>query len=577
MMHQASEKGGKSALKEVDLTKDLLKEIEAIGDNDEPDERDDDEEEAYCDPPEGCIRLRPSIAGPFLPSTIFFEYPPELKLKRRDSTLIEPIGARKIGYKSHWERICIRNAFIRAGFKKSSKYWTAMWSKHQNSEQIEEMNCFQKVNHFPNSWCIGRKDRLSRTLSAMKRIHGTEYDFHPDTYIMPSDYDHLLRALKTEGKNPSSLWIMKPVASSCGRGISVINSTQAAAIAEKKQKSIHKAMQLGRTLKADILIQRYLKDPLLIGDKKFDLRIYVLVTGVDPLRVYIHHEGLTRISTSSYSEKNYNNRFAHLTNYSVNKKAANFVAAAYTANNTAANNTDANTECLSNSSQNSHSNVGDNICNDLNSDLNSNLSSKKTRSSSEENNATDPEQEGFKWSLSAFKRWLADRVGSARMTAAFQEIDALCVKVSLSLEGAVCPLPSTCRSSSCFELFGLDVMLDRKLRSHLLEVNVSPSLVGSSPLDRRIKGMLIADCLHTVGMYPHDQQILRRYDVGGPSYAGEELAEGEVNPYVFAPLGRRLNGQGTALITTAYLVVAHCLFAFKNCFEEIQSQKTLIL
>lgn len=31
------------------------------------------------------------------------------------------------------------------------------------------LNRFQKVNHFPGSWCIGRKDRLLRTLARQKR------------------------------------------------------------------------------------------------------------------------------------------------------------------------------------------------------------------------------------------------------------------------------------------------------------------------------------------------------------------------------------------------------------------------
>jgi hypothetical protein len=48
---------------------------------------------------------------------------------------------------------------------------------------------------------------------------------------------------------------------------------------------------------------------------------FLLFTGVDPLRVYIHDEGLTRISTSKYSLKNLDNKFAHLTNYSINKNA----------------------------------------------------------------------------------------------------------------------------------------------------------------------------------------------------------------------------------------------------------------
>ena len=71
---------------------------------------------------------------------------------------------------------------------------------------------------------------------------------------------------------------------------------------------------------------RYIGKPLLINKKKFDLRIYILVTSFDPLRVYYFEEGLVRFATQEYSgsKKRIKNRFMHLTNYSINKDAEEF-------------------------------------------------------------------------------------------------------------------------------------------------------------------------------------------------------------------------------------------------------------
>jgi hypothetical protein len=65
---------------------------------------------------------------------------------------------------------------------------------------------------------------------------------------------------------------------------------------------------------------------LLINGHKFDLRVYVLVTSLEPLKIYVFKEGLARFATHEYknnSEKQ--DRFMHLTNYSINKKSVNFV------------------------------------------------------------------------------------------------------------------------------------------------------------------------------------------------------------------------------------------------------------
>lgn len=52
----------------------------------------------------------------------------------------------------------------------------------------------------------------------------------------------------------------------------------------------------------------------------------MLITSYDPLKIYLFREGLVRFATEKYSTKNTKRRFAHLTNYSVNKKAANYKA-----------------------------------------------------------------------------------------------------------------------------------------------------------------------------------------------------------------------------------------------------------
>lgn len=59
--------------------------------------------------------------------------------------------------------------------------------------------------------------------------------------------------------------------------------------------------------------------------------------------------------------------------------------------------------------------------------------------------------------------------------------------------------------SPCFELFGFDVLIDKHLKAWILEVNVSPSLSSSSPLDKAIKNTLMTDAFHCVGFVPCDQ------------------------------------------------------------------------
>jgi len=90
----------------------------------------------------------------------------------------------------------------------------------------------------------------------------------------------------------------------------------------------------------------------------------------------------------------------------------------------------------------------------------------------------------------------------------FQRIKDVVVKALISVEPQIVSAVSrsTKHRNVCFELYGFDVMLDSKLKPWLIEVNISPSLSSSSPLDKTIKTMLICDSLNLVGVPLYDRK-----------------------------------------------------------------------
>ena len=80
-----------------------------------------------------------------------------------------------------------------------------------------------------------------------------------------------------------------------------------------------------------MVVQRYIDEPFLIDGFKFDLRIYVIVTGINQkdMSAFIYDEGLARFCTTKYEKPNGSNMkkdYMHLTNYSLNKNADEFEA-----------------------------------------------------------------------------------------------------------------------------------------------------------------------------------------------------------------------------------------------------------
>ena len=72
------------------------------------------------------------------------------------------------------------------------------------------------------------------------------------------------------------------------------------------------------------VVQRYIMEPLLIGGKKFDMRIYALCTSYAPLTIYLNRSGFGRFTHVRYDASDINNMEGHLTNVAIQKRSDNY-------------------------------------------------------------------------------------------------------------------------------------------------------------------------------------------------------------------------------------------------------------
>ena len=78
------------------------------------------------------------------------------------------------------------------------------------------------------------------------------------------------------------------------------------------------------------MIQKYINNPYLVNGLKFDLRLYVIITGIDEGKVqtFLANEAIVRFCTAKFEKAepaNFKNIYMHLTNYSINKLSKDYV------------------------------------------------------------------------------------------------------------------------------------------------------------------------------------------------------------------------------------------------------------
>ena len=299
---------------------------------------------------------------------------------------------------------------------------------------IEDVNKYQFFYKRGGQVSISNKFNLHRNYDRMKSKFPGDYNYMSETFSYPEMKLEIEKKFKNYNQKKGNLWLVKPKSSSEGRGIHMFESLQ-------KEKG-------------SFLITKYIENPHLIYGKKYDFRIYVLITSANPLSIYIYDQGLVRIASEKYSLdlKKLSSRFVHLTNTAVNKENEEYI---------------------------------------FNDSINSEL--------------------GNKWSLKAYKKYCEKM--TIDFNSIFANIKDIVIKTILSVYDKLLDGDEVKNNHKNFyhrnyhNLFGFDLILDDELKVYLLEVNDGPSLSLYDNMDKDIKTKLMADTFNLIGIVPfaHDE------------------------------------------------------------------------
>ncbi|XP_060058230.1 tubulin polyglutamylase TTLL7 isoform X4 [Erinaceus europaeus] len=303
-------------------------------------------------------------------------------------------------------------------------------------EKIAELQNYQRINHFPGMGEICRKDFLARNMTKMIKSRPMDYTFIPRTWIFPAEYTQFQNYVKElKKKRKQKTFIVKPANGAMGHGISLIRN------GDKLPSQDH------------LIVQEYIEKPFLMEGYKFDLRIYILVTSCDPLKIFLYHDGLVRMGTEKYippNESNLTQLYMHLTNYSVNKHNEHF-------------------------------------------------------------GRDETEDKGSKRSIKWFTEFL--QANEHDVSKFWSDISELVVKTLIVAEPHVLHAYRMCRpgqppgsESVCFEVLGFDILLDRKLKPWLLEINRAPSFGTDQKIDYDVKRGVLLNALKLLNIRTSDKR-----------------------------------------------------------------------
>ena len=178
--------------------------------------------------------LCPPSNLPYHPRTLFFYYDP--KLNKNPQTKLKIVDYEikdkkyMVLYKAYQNLpLCLSepmkyNNVIRTKLFDNTNIIWKLLKQDKMFPLLKELNKYQKYNHFPITWQLSRKDNLYTNYKKMQKKFPNDFKYMPETYILPKDREIFNSKIENYQLNKNNIWLIKPVASSRGRGIRILTN-----------------------------------------------------------------------------------------------------------------------------------------------------------------------------------------------------------------------------------------------------------------------------------------------------------------------------------------------------------------
>ena len=201
------------------------------------------------------------------------------------------------------------------GSNEGTKFSPNLKSINGLKNKINQMNKEEKKNNYEktitSNIIVKRKTTNVENAKSLKAGNGAIFDEYKEKVSqILSNLETNLPQYKLNGYR--NIWIMKPSNLSRGRGVTCVDSLQPI------------EQSLSATNDSGLIVQKYIENPLIISNRKFDIRQWVLVTSINPLVIWMWKEPYVRFGAEDYKMDDLNNIYSHLTNNSIAKHSKQF-------------------------------------------------------------------------------------------------------------------------------------------------------------------------------------------------------------------------------------------------------------